>query len=172
MTGIKQKLFWSSGMDNRMGIGYDVHVITKGESLVLGGVEIPHGKGTRGHSDGDVLIHAVVDALLGAAGLGDIGKFFPSDDDTWKDVSSLLFLEKSAEMLKNAGTEIVNVDSTIIIQEPRITPHIDKMIKNVADALSVEPNHISIKATTTDGLGITGRGEGVAALAVASLIAS
>ena len=159
-------------MDNRMGIGYDVHVITKGESLVLGGVEIPHGKGTRGHSDGDVLIHAVVDALLGAAGLGDIGKFFSSEDDTWKDVSSLLFLEKSAEMLQSAGMEIVNVDSTIIIQEPRITPHIDKMIKNVADALSVEPNRISIKATTTDGLGITGRGEGVAALAVASLIVS
>ena len=159
-------------MDNRMGIGYDVHVLEAGESLVLGGVEISYDKGTKGHSDGDVLIHAVVDALLGAAGLGDIGKFFPSDDDTWKDVSSLLFLEKSAEMLQRAGMEIVNVDSTIIIQEPRITPHIDKMIKNVADALSVEPNRISIKATTTDGLGITGRGEGVAALAVASLIAS
>ena len=159
-------------MENRMGIGYDVHILADGESLVLGGVKIPHDKGIQGHSDGDVLIHAVVDALLGAAGLGDMGKFFPSYDDTWKDISSLLFLEKSAEKLHNAGMEIVNIDSTIIIQEPRITPHKDEMIKKMAGALSVEPDRISIKATTTDGLGITGRGEGVAALAVVSLKAS
>jgi len=114
----------------------------------------------------------VVEALLGAAGLGDMGKFFPSYDDAWKDISSLLFLEKSAEKLHNAGMEIVNIDSTIIIQEPRITPHKDEMIKKMAGALSVEPDRISIKATTTDGLGITGRGEGVAALAVVSLKAS
>lgn len=156
-------------MGIRTGIGYDVHVLAEGESLVLGGVNIPYNKGTRGHSDGDVLIHAIVDALLGAAGLGDIGKFFPSEDDTWEGISSLLFLEKILEELKSTGIGIINVDSTVVIQEPRISSYIDEMIEGVANALSVEPHRISIKATTTDGLGITGRGEGVAALAVATL---
>jgi len=156
-------------MGIRTGIGYDVHVLAEGESLVLGGVNIPYNKGTRGHSDGDVLIHAIVDALLGAAGLGDIGKFFPSEDDTWEGISSLLFLEKVLEELKSTGIGIINVDSTVVIQEPRISPYTDEMIEGVANALSVEPPRVSIKATTTDGLGITGRGEGVAALAVATL---
>lgn len=156
-------------MGIRTGIGYDVHVLAEGESLVLGGVNIPYNKGTRGHSDGDVLIHAIVDALLGAAGLGDIGKFFPSEDDTWEGISSLLFLEKVLEELKSTGIGIINVDSTVVIQEPRISPYTDEMIEGVANALSVEPHRVSIKATTTDGLGITGRGEGVAALAVATL---
>ncbi len=156
-------------MEIRTGIGYDVHVLAEGESLVLGGVNIPYNKGTRGHSDGDVLIHAMVDALLGAAGLGDIGKFFPSEDDTWEGISSLLFLEKVLEELKSTGMGIINVDSTVVIQEPRISPYMDEMIEGVAKVLSVEPHRISIKATTTDGLGIIGRGEGVAALAVATL---
>ncbi|MFQ6607738.1 MAG: 2-C-methyl-D-erythritol 2,4-cyclodiphosphate synthase [Fidelibacterota bacterium] len=156
-------------MEIRTGIGYDLHPLAKGESLVLGGVTIAYNRGTKGHSDGDVLTHAVVDALLGAAGWGDIGKFFPSNDNAWQGVSSLLFLEKVAAELSNVGMNVVNVDCTVVLEEPKIGSYIDKMKGEIARILAMETHRISIKATTTDGLGVIGRGEGVAALAVATL---
>lgn len=153
----------------RAGIGYDVHRLKEGVPLVLGGARIPHEKGAVGHSDGDVLSHAVVDAVLGAAGLGDIGTHFPSKEKRWKGVSSLVFLAQVAEEIRQRGFSFVNIDCTVILQEPRIDRHVDRMKSAMADAMSIDVDQISIKATTTDFLGYIGEGEGIAAMAVATV---
>lgn len=153
----------------RIGMGYDVHKLTEGRDLILGGVNIPWEKGLLGHSDADVLIHAVMDALLGAAALGDIGKHFPDTDSAYKGVSSLLLLERVAVLLKDNGYEIGNIDATIIAQKPKMAPHIGSMRVNMAMALGIPENRLNIKATTEEGLGFTGRGEGIAAQAICLL---
>lgn len=150
----------------RIGHGYDVHAFADGRALVLGGVDIPHKKGLSGHSDADVLVHAVCDALLGAAALGDIGKHFPDSDSKYKGVSSLLLLSKVSAMLAEHGYRAVNVDCTVIAQCPRLAPHIEAMQGNIAAAIGTEPNCINVKATTEEHLGFTGREEGIAAHAV------
>jgi 2-C-methyl-D-erythritol 2,4-cyclodiphosphate synthase len=150
-----------------VGIGFDVHRFTEGRRLVLGGVELEHDRGLAGHSDGDVIAHALIDALLGAAGLGDIGSLFPSDDARWEGVSSLELLRRAAREVRAAGYEVVNADCVLIGEEPRIAASRDEMQAGLADALSVETARISVRATTTDRLGFTGRGEGLAAEAVA-----
>ena len=151
----------------RVGIGFDVHPLTAGRRLVLGGVDVPFEKGLAGHSDGDVLTHAVVDALLGAVALGDIGTHFPSSDPRYRDARSLLLLERVAGMLRDKGWRIENVDATIIAERPRLTPFVEAMRKGLGAALGLPGDRISVKAKTTDGLGYTGRGEGIAAYAVA-----
>lgn len=151
----------------RTGIGYDVHPLESGEPLIIGGIEIPSEKGSVGHSDGDVLCHALVDALLGAGNLGDIGQYFPSDDETWKGVSSLEFLKSAAQEVRGKGFEILNVDSTVLLQEPKIGLHLPDMKARISGVLSMSEENVSVKATTTDFLGFVGRGEGIAALAVA-----
>ncbi len=151
----------------RIGIGYDVHPLIEGRPLVIGGVLVPHGRGLDGHSDSDVLTHAIIDALLGAAALGDIGQHFPSDDDELRGVSSIELLKKSVTLLAESGYNISNVDATIIAEAPRLAPHIPQMRELLADALRVDPSNVSVKATTTDRLGSVGRGEGIAAVAVA-----
>lgn len=153
----------------RVGIGYDVHRLEVGEKLVLGGVEIPFEKGSVGHSDGDVLCHAIVDALLGAANLGDIGQYFPSEDDTWRGVSSLIFLRHAAEEIRKKGFEIVHIDSTVVLQEPKIRSYISDIKSKMSEALGIENSCISVKATTTDFLGIVGQREGVVTLSLATL---
>lgn len=153
----------------RIGMGYDVHKLTEGRDLILGGVNIPWEKGLLGHSDADVLIHAVMDALLGAAALGDIGKHFPDTDSAYKGVSSLLLLERVAVLLKDNGYEIGNIDATIIAQKPKMAPYIGSMRVNMAMALGIPENRLNIKATTEEGLGFTGRGEGIAAQAICLL---
>jgi 2-C-methyl-D-erythritol 2,4-cyclodiphosphate synthase len=153
----------------RVGVGYDIHPLREGRRLIIGGVHIPHGMGLDGHSDADVLTHAVVDALFGAAGLGDIGKFFPSDDPKYEGASSLDMLSKAAEAVRAAGYGIVNVDSTIIGQEPRLQPHLMKMRGNLATCLGIDPGHVCVKATSPEGLGALGHKEGIAAQAVALL---
>ncbi|MDP9068493.1 MAG: 2-C-methyl-D-erythritol 2,4-cyclodiphosphate synthase [Actinomycetota bacterium] len=150
----------------RVGLGVDSHAFAPGRDLVIGGVVIPHEAGLAGHSDADVLCHAIGDALLGAAGLGDLGAMFPASDE-WRGASSLSLLEHIAAAVAEAGRRVVNVDSTVIAQAPRLSPHTLEMATNVASALGVEPRIVSVKATTTDGLGFAGRGEGVAAMAVA-----
>ena len=152
----------------RIGQGYDVHAIDETRPLVLGGVQIPDHAGLAGHSDADVVSHAIADALLGAAGLGDIGALFPASDE-WRNASSLTILQEVGKALRREGWEISNVDSTVIASTPRLAPFRDRMIDRVAEALSVDRSCISIKATTTDGLGFTGRGDGMAAVAVALL---
>ncbi|MBM3924494.1 MAG: 2-C-methyl-D-erythritol 2,4-cyclodiphosphate synthase [SAR202 cluster bacterium] len=154
-------------MTLRVGSGLDAHPLVAGRRLVLGGVPIPHEKGIQGHSDGDVAVHAIMDALLGAAGLGDKGKHFPSTDPTLKGISSLILLQRVGALVRERGWRIVNVDATILAQRPRLSPFVEQMRKNVSRTLSVGPEIISIKATTTDNLGFTGRGEGIAAHAVA-----
>ncbi|MFC1477066.1 2-C-methyl-D-erythritol 2,4-cyclodiphosphate synthase [candidate division KSB1 bacterium] len=154
----------------RVGIGYDAHRLVKERKLVLGGVEIPHEKGLLGHSDADVLAHAVSDALLGAAALGDIGKHFPDTDPQYKGVSSLLLLEKIARMLNEKGWTITNVDTVLVMQEPRIGPYADQMRRNIAKALTIEADRVSIKATTTETMGFEGKKEGISAHAVCLLI--
>ena len=156
-------------MGVRTGIGYDVHRLEEGETLVIGGVTIPFEKGAVGHSDGDALSHAVVDALLGAANLGDLGLYFPSDDDQWKDASSLEFLKYAAEKVRSTHLAISNVDATVVLEEPKLSPHINEMKSNIAAALGIDMPLISVKATTTDGVGFIGRGEGIGAMAVATL---
>ncbi len=151
----------------RVGQGYDVHRLEAGRELVLGGVSIPFERGLAGHSDADVLIHAVMDALLGAAGLGDIGRLFPDTDPRFRGISSLLLLGQVGERLREVGAQIVNIDATLLAQRPRITPHVPEMISLMAAALEVEPGCLSIKATTNEGLGFVGREEGIAAHAVA-----
>lgn len=153
----------------RVGIGYDVHGLVAGRKLVLGGVEIPHPKGLDGHSDADVLMHAVCDALLGALALPDIGHFFPNTDPRWKGVASRVFLQEAAKQLAVLGGSLVNVDSTLIAQAPRIYPHIASMKQNIALALGVDLKRVGIKATTNEHLGFIGREEGIAAMAVASV---
>lgn len=154
----------------RVGMGYDVHRLTEGRKLILGGVEIPWEKGLLGHSDADVLIHAVMDALLGAAALGDIGKHFPDTDPAYKGISSILLLRHVAELLKKNGYAIGNVDATIIAQKPKMAPHILKMRENMAEAMGISVDCLNVKATTEEGLGFTGREEGIAAQAICLLI--
>ena len=156
--------------DFRVGIGFDSHPLTPGRRLVLGGVEIPHDRGLAGHSDGDVLVHAIMDALLGAANLGDKGVHFPSSDAQYKDISSLVLLDKVATLLNEVGWRVSNVDATITAQNPRLGPFIQSMRGQAAKALSLPPGRISVKTTTTDHLGFVGREEGIAAYAVASIV--
>ena len=153
----------------RIGNGYDVHRLIKGRKLILGGVEIPHGLGLDGHSDADVLCHALCDSLLGACGAGDLGKYFPDTDNKWKGVSSLVLLEKSGELVAERGFQISNIDTTIVAQQPKIGPHIESMTTNISETLKIDPTQINIKATTTERLGFAGREEGIAAYAVALL---
>ena len=155
--------------DMRIGSGFDVHPLVEGRPLVLGGVHVPYSKGLEGHSDGDALCHAVMDALLGAANLGNKGSLFPSRDMRYKDATSLTFLVRVAELLSVAGWRIVNVDATILAEKPPLAGHFPAMAQNIAQALSIEASRVSVKATTTDRLGFVGRGEGIAAQAVALL---
>ena len=155
--------------ESRSGIGFDSHPLAEGRKLVLGGVEIPHDRGLSGHSDGDVLVHAVMDAMLGAANLGDKGLHFPSSDPQYKDILSLKLLERVGVLVAEAGWRLSNVDATIMAQNPRLNPFNAEMRENVAKSLSVSPDRVSVKVTTTDHLGFVGREEGIAALAVVSL---
>ena len=145
----------------RVGLGYDVHRLEFGRDLIIGGVKIDYEKGLLGHSDADVLTHAIMDALLGAACLGDIGLHFPDTAGEFKDISSIVLLERVRELIKEAGYEIGNIDATIIAQAPKMRPYIDDMRKNIADALKIDINQVNIKATTEEHLGFTGRGEGI-----------
>lgn len=153
----------------RVGMGYDVHKLVEGRKLILGGVEIAYEKGLLGHSDADVLIHAVMDALLGAAALGDIGKHFPDTDDKYKGISSVRLLEHVAGLLEEHGYIVENIDATVIAQRPKLRPYIDEMCKNMAEALHLEAEQVNVKATTEEGLGFTGSGEGISAQAVCLL---
>ena len=153
----------------RVGMGYDVHKLTEGRKLILGGVDIPWEKGLLGHSDADVLIHAVMDALLGAAALGDIGKHFPDTDPTYKGISSIKLLVHVADLLRENGYEVGNIDATVIAQKPKMAPHIPQMRRNMAEALGISESKLNIKATTEEGLGFTGRGEGIASQAICLL---
>ena len=156
-------------MEIRIGTGFDVHRLTENRKLILGGVDIPYEKGLLGHSDADVLVHALMDAMLGAAALGDIGKLFPDSDPAYSGISSMVLLEKVGAAIGEAGYSIGNADMTVICQRPRLAPHIEQMRANIAEALKVPKDKISIKATTTEKLGFTGRGEGIAAEAVCLL---
>ena len=153
----------------RVGMGYDVHRLTAGRKLILGGVEIPYGKGLLGHSDADVLVHAVMDALLGAAALGDIGKHFPDTDPDYEGISSIRLLEHVGRLLDEKGYVIENIDATIIAQRPKMRPYIDQMRENIAEALKIETDQVNVKATTEEGLGFTGSGEGISSQAVCAL---
>ena len=153
----------------RVGVGFDVHPLVAGRCLVLGGVAIPHELGLAGHSDGDVVLHAVMDALLGAAALGDIGTHFPSSDASLRDVSSLDLLKRVSALQGDRGWRVGNVDATIVAERPKLAPYITTMRERISGALGLGVHQVSVKATTTDGLGLTGRGEGIAAYAVASL---
>lgn len=153
----------------RVGMGYDVHKLVEERKLILGGVEIPHEKGLLGHSDADVLLHAIMDALLGAAALGDIGKHFPDTDEKYKGISSMKLLEYVGEILEEHLYMIGNIDATIIAQRPKMLPHIPKMRENVANALGIDMERVNIKATTEEGLGFTGSGEGISSQAICLL---
>lgn len=153
----------------RIGHGYDVHRLTEGRSLILGGVDIPYEKGLLGHSDADVLTHAVMDALLGAAGLWDIGHAFPDTDPAYEGADSLILLDRVMEMLRAKGFCVGNVDATILAQRPKLAPHIPQMRENLARRMGISPDRVNVKATTEEGLGFTGSGEGMAAHAVALL---
>ncbi|MDD3612958.1 MAG: 2-C-methyl-D-erythritol 2,4-cyclodiphosphate synthase [Caldicoprobacterales bacterium] len=150
----------------RIGFGYDVHRLVEGRPLILGGIEIAWEKGLLGHSDADVLIHALMDAMLGAAGLGDIGRHFPDTDEKYKGISSLLLLEEVLKLVKSKNYNIVNIDATIIAQKPKLMPHIPEMEGKIASSLDIEPGSINIKATTNEGIGFVGREEGIAAMVV------
>jgi len=152
-----------------VGIGYDVHALVPGRKLVLGGVEIPHERGLEGHSDADVLMHAICDAVLGALGESDIGHFFPNTDPRWRGAPSRVFLHEAARLLALRQGKLVNIDATLIMQAPKIQPHLRPMKENIAAALDLNIQRVGIKATTNEGLGFVGRGEGIAAMAVASL---
>ena len=153
----------------RIGMGYDVHRLVEDRELIIGGVNIPYEKGLLGHSDADVLLHAIMDALLGAAALGDIGKHFPDTDPAYKGISSLVLLEKVGALLTEKGFLIENIDSTIIAQAPKMRPHIDAMRENIAKALELDVEYVNVKATTEEGLGFTGTGEGISAQAICML---
>ena len=155
------------GKTMRVGLGYDVHLLVKGRRLILAGVLIPHPLGLSGHSDADVLTHAVCDALLGAAGEGDIGIHFPDSDPQYRDISSLKLLARTSQILRSKKYEIMNIDATIVTEAPKIEPHRDKMVHNLADAARIAPGCVNIKATTVEGLGDIGKGEGIAAMCVA-----
>ena len=153
----------------RVGMGYDVHKLVEGRKLILGGVEIPYEKGLLGHSDADVMLHAVMDALLGAAALGDIGLHFPDTDPKYKGASSIKLLEHVGRLLEENGYVIENIDATIIAQRPKMRPYIDQMQKNIAKALGMESDQINVKATTEEGLGFTGTGEGISSQAICAI---
>lgn len=150
----------------RAGIGYDVHRLTAGRPLVLGGIRVPFDRGLEGHSDADVLVHAIVDAMLGALALGDIGQHFPDSDPRWKDASSLVFLEHARKLLAERGYRVVNVDAVILAQRPKLAAFLPQMAEQIARTLHLETGEVSVKATTTEGLGFVGREEGMAAQAV------
>lgn len=153
----------------RVGLGYDVHKLVEDRKLILGGVEIPYEKGLLGHSDADVLLHAIMDALLGAAALGDIGKHFPDSDERYKGISSIKLLEEVGKLLDEHLYVINNIDATVIAQRPKVGPYREQMIKNIANALKIDENLINVKATTEEGLGFTGNGEGISSQAIASI---
>ena len=153
----------------RIGHGYDVHRLVPDRKLILGGVDIPHEKGLLGHSDADVLVHAIMDAMLGACALGDIGRHFPDSDEKYRGISSLVLLEKVNDLILKNGYSLVNIDATIVIQQPKIAPHIDKMVNNISKILKIEQSRINIKATTEEKLGFTGSMDGVSAHAVVSV---
>lgn len=150
----------------RIGMGYDVHRLTENRKLILGGVEIPYEKGLLGHSDADVLLHAIMDALLGAAALGDIGKHFPDNDPAYQGISSILLLEHVGQLLEKEGITIGNIDSTVIAQRPKLAPYMMNMRENIAKALNIDIRQINVKATTEEGLGFTGEGLGIASNAI------
>ena len=154
----------------RVGMGYDVHRLVPERALIIGGVKIPYEKGLLGHSDADVLLHAIMDALLGAAALGDIGKHFPDNDPAYKGADSLMLLGRVGEILSEEGYVIENIDSTIIAQKPKMAPHIEQMRRNIADTLGLDISRVNVKATTEEGLGFTGTGEGISAQAVALIM--
>lgn len=153
----------------RIGMGYDVHRLTEGRDMIIGGVKIPYEKGLLGHSDADVLLHAICDALLGAAALGDIGKHFPDTDPAYKGISSLVLLEKVGELIQEKSFFIENIDATIIAQAPKMRPYIDTMRENIANALGIMVEQVNVKATTEEGLGFTGSGEGISSQAICLL---
>jgi 2-C-methyl-D-erythritol 2,4-cyclodiphosphate synthase len=153
----------------RIGMGYDVHRLSAGRKLIMGGVDIPYEKGLLGHSDADVLVHAIMDALLGAAALGDIGSHFPDTDPAYEGISSIRLLEHVGKLLSDHGYKIGNIDATIIAQKPKMRPHIDQMRDNISNALKIRPDQVGVKATTEEGLGFTGSGEGISAHAVCLL---
>ena len=154
---------------NRVGIGYDVHQLVTGRKLILGGVELVHTKGLEGHSDADVLMHAICDAVLGAMGQGDIGTFFPNTDPKWRGAASRVFLEEAARQVSLHQGRIINIDATIMAQAPKISPHVPAMKANIAKALGITEQRVGVKATTNEHLGFVGREEGMAAMAVASV---
>ena len=160
---------WQESGEVRTGLGFDVHKLVEGRKLFLGGVEIEHEKGLLGHSDADVILHAIADACLGAAALGDIGRHFPDTDPAYKGISSLKLLANVSDLLADDGFAVVNVDATVMCERPKIALHVDEMCRRIAEVLSVTPDRISVKGTTTERLGFTGRGEGIACQAVATL---
>lgn len=153
----------------RVGIGYDVHRLAGKETLILGGVSVPYEKGLEGHSDADVLIHSVMDALLGACAMGDIGRLFPDTDEVYKGISSLKLLEQVGEKIRGGGFAVENIDATVIAQAPKLSPYMEEMKNNIANVLCISPEKVNVKATTTEYLGFEGRGEGIAAMAIASV---
>ncbi len=153
----------------RVGQGYDVHKLFEGRKLILGGVEIPHETGLLGHSDADVLTHAVMDALLGAAALGDIGRHFPDTDPRYRDISSLILLEHVKELLGQSHFSVGNIDATVVAQRPKLAPYVDEMAQKIADTIGIDVSNVNVKATTEEHLGFTGREEGIAAYAVCTL---
>lgn len=153
----------------RIGMGYDVHRLVENRKLILGGVEIPFDKGLLGHSDADVLLHAIMDSLLGACALGDIGKHFPDTDDRFKGISSILLLKETGKLISSKGYSVNNIDATIIAQKPKMLPHIESMRSNIAEALNIDIDQINIKATTEEGLGFTGEMLGISAQSIASV---
>lgn len=153
----------------RIGIGYDVHKLVAGRKLILGGVEIEHESGLDGHSDADVLLHAIMDALFGAAAMGDIGRHFPDTDERYKGISSLRLLKRAGVLLEGKGYKIGNIDAVIVAQQPKLSPYIDQMRENIAETLSVETDRISVKATTEEGLGFTGEEKGISCQAVCTI---
>lgn len=153
----------------RVGMGYDVHKLVEGRDLIIGGVRIPHTLGLLGHSDADVLLHAIMDALLGAAGLGDIGKHFPDTDPQYKGISSMKLLSHVAELIREKGYVVENIDATIIAQKPKMRPHIPQMEENIAGTLGISTDQVNVKATTEEGLGFTGTEEGISSQAICAL---
>ena len=154
----------------RVGIGYDIHRLKKGYDLILGGVNISYNKGLVGHSDADVLTHALIDALLGAASLGDIGSYFPDDDPAYEDISSLILLEKTVDLLQDKNYNINNIDLIIIAEKPKLSPYNEKIIEKITDVLQITKDKINLKSTTAEGLGFIGKGQGIAAKAIVSII--
>ncbi len=156
-------------MEIRIGTGYDVHRLVDGRKLIIGGVDIPHEKGLLGHSDADVLLHAICDALLGAAGLGDIGRHFPDTDAKYEGMASTILLSEVSHLLADHGYRVNNIDATIVAEKPKMAPSVPKMISNIASAIAADESRVNVKATTTEGLGSIGRGEGIAAHAVCTI---